>query len=327
MKNIVVIGAGSWGTAISLALNNLSNASVCLFARNEKFVEEVSKTGFSKYLPNISIAHSLKISADKKVINDADLIFWVVPVQSSPDYLASIKEHIKENVPIIICSKGIYLKTFQPLSEIFKNQLNNPIGVLSGPNFADEIAIGLPSASTLAFENVNLAKQIANFIRSKNFRIYANDDVKGVEMHGALKNVMAIAAGIVIGKKLGNNCLYALITRANNEIQRIVQLIGGKKETANTLAGIGDLMLTCSSIKSRNTKLGFNLSENHAVNEILEKSTSITEGVPTTKAAYEITQKNKIHAPIVSAVYDILYNFIPVNSAIEKLLNSQQEIE
>lgn len=326
-KKIAVIGAGSWGTALSLCLHR-SKLDVFLYARQPELIDEIKKTSFSKYLPNTPIDSDLKISFNKELIKEASLILWVVPTQKTLESIDSLIDYIPSNAPIIICSKGIDLKTNQTLSEIFTNVFNNHVGVLSGPNFADEVAQNLPSATTIAFNNLDLAQKITNTIRSKNFRIYASSDVKGVELHGALKNVMAIAAGIVMGSNLGNNCLYALITRANAEIQRIVEKLGGAPATANTLAGIGDLMLTCSSNKSRNTSLGEQLSlSNSSLSEILSKRISVTEGVATAKAAHEIVKKNNIYAPIINAVYDILYNNISIPSAIEKILSNQQEVE
>lgn len=325
-KRIIVIGAGAWGTALALSLHRAGN-NVLLYGRSQNFIEELIKTRNSKYLPGIFIDDDLALSCDFKDIENAELILWVAPIQPSPDLLQNFLHHIPAQAPIILCSKGIHLKSKQTLSEIFKTQLSNPIGVLSGPNFADEVANNLPAASTLAFDDLELAQQIASQIRHRNLRIYAHDDVKGVELFGALKNVIAIAAGVVTGKALGNNCLASLITRANAEINRIICKLGGKLQTAQTLAGIGDLILTCSSTKSRNCKLGEQLAKGQSLEEILNARFSITEGVPTTQVAYELTKSHNIHAPIINAVHDIIYNNANIDYVIDDLLNNQQDFE
>jgi glycerol-3-phosphate dehydrogenase (NAD(P)+) len=323
---IVVIGTGAWGTALGLSMHRAGN-NVLLYGRRQEFIEELAQTRKSRYLPNIQIDSDLTLSANTQDIKSAKLIFWVAPTQPTAELLAELTPHIAKESPIVLCSKGLYLKTQQTLSEVFKTQLNNPIGVLSGPNFADEVANNLPAASTLAFDDVEIAKQIAAEIRHRNLRVYAYDDVKGVELCGALKNVMAIAAGIVTGKNLGYNCLASLITRASAEINRIVCKLGGKKETTQTLAGIGDLILTCSSTKSRNSSLGEQLAQGKTLDEILKERFSITEGVPTTQVAYELAKKNNIHAPIITAVHDILYNNANIDLVVDQLLNNQQDFE
>lgn len=325
-NKIVVVGTGAWGTALALSLHRAGN-DVLLYGRRAEFIEELAKTRHSKYLPNIKIDNDLSLSSNAEAFKSTALIFWVAPTQPTPELLKDLAPHVPPKTPIIICSKGLYLKTQQPLSAIFQSQLTNPIGVLSGPNFADEIANNLPAAATLAFTDLELAKKTAAQIRHRNLRVYAYQDVKGVELCGALKNVMAIAAGIVIGKQLGQNCLASLITRANAEITRIVCKLGGKSETSQTLAGIGDLILTCSSIKSRNASLGEQLAKGRSLDEILKERVSVTEGIPTTKVAYELSKANNIHAPIINAVYEILYNNKSVDLVIDNLLNNQQDLE
>lgn len=325
-KRIVVIGAGAWGSALALSLHR-SGKNVLLYGRRQSFIEELLKTRNSKYLPGVLIDKDLELSYKFTDIENAELILWVAPIQPSPDLLQDFLPNIPIQTPIVLCSKGIHLKTQKTLSEIFQTQLDNQIGVLSGPNFADEVANDLPAASTLAFADLELAQQIASKIRHRNLRIYAHDDVRGVELFGALKNVMAIAAGIVTGKGLGNNCLASLITRANAEINRIVCKLGGKLQTSQTLAGIGDLILTCSSSKSRNCKLGEQLAKGQTLEEILNARFTITEGVPTTQVAYQLTKVHNIHAPIINAVYNILYGNANIDYVIDDLLNNQQDFE
>lgn len=328
MKNtkIAIIGTGSWGTALAISLHNFGK-DVVLWGRRSDLVDELCSSRKSVYLKNITIPKTLLITNDLNTISDADIVLWVVPVQQSQQLFKLIKTHIPDSSPIIICSKGLELESQQSLSSLFQKVANNPIGVLSGPNFADEIAKGLPAASTLAFEKLDLAKNLSHLLRHKAFRIYAHHDVIGVELCGALKNVVAIAAGIVMGKELGQNCLATLITRASAEMRRLVCALGGEKATIQTLAGIGDLILTCSSAKSRNTSLGIALAQGQALENILNDRKMVTEGIATTKAAFELAQTHNIHAPIINAVYEILYNHKPIDEVINTLLSNQQEQE
>lgn len=323
---ITIIGTGSWGIALAMSFHN-AGKDVTLWGRRAEYTKELSALRCSAYLPNIAIASTLPITSDSSDIEESDIVLWVVPVQESLKQLHTLKAHIPKHCPIIICSKGLELNTQQPLSELFKSHLPNPIGILSGPNFADEIAKGLPAASTLAFEDLDLAKKISQILRHKSFRIYAHDDLVGIGLAAALKNVIAIAAGIVIGKELGKNCLAALITRATIEISRLICTFGGKKETMQTLAGIGDLLLTCSSAESRNTSLGIALAQGLALEDILNSRKSVTEGVPTTKVAFELAQLHKIHAPIICAVYEILYEKKSIDDVIFLLLSNQNDSE
>ncbi len=323
---ITIIGTGAWGTSLAISLHNAAK-NVSLWGRRPSQVNQLTATRRSVYLTDILIPKTLNITNDLHAIVRAEVILWVAPVQQSEQLLISLKDSLSMEIPVIICSKGLELNSKQPLTRLFKTMLTNPIGVLSGPNFADEIAQGLPAASTLAFENLSLAKNLAITLRHRAFRVYAHTDVVGVEMSGALKNVMAIAAGVVIGKGLGHNCLATLITRANTEIKRIITHFGGVPETSQTLAGIGDLMLTCSSAKSRNTSLGIALAEGGNLATILSHRQNVTEGVATAKVAFELIQAHNIHAPIISAVYQILHGHASIDTVVETLLSHQQQQE
>lgn len=323
---ITIIGTGSWGTALAMSFHN-SGMNVTLWGRRPELVDELCTLRHSSYLPGTFIPQSLFITSDANEITGSDIILWVAPVQQSLQLLELVKAYIPTSAQIIICSKGLELNTQKPLSSLFKAALHNPAGVLSGPNFADEVANGLPTASTLAFENLELAKKLSIQLRHQAFRIYTHNDVVGVELAGALKNVVAIAAGIVMGKELGQNCLAMLITRASAEISRLIIALGGSKKTAQTLAGMGDLILTCSSAKSRNTSLGIALAKGQSLEDILGNRKNVTEGIATAKVAFELATHYKIHAPVISAVYDILYTEKSVDDVMRTLLSNQQEQE
>ena len=325
-SKIIVIGTGSWGTSLSVSLHNAAKI-VSLWGRRQSYVDELIATRSSIYLSGIKIPEELHITHDINEITKADIVLWAAPVQKSKELLTYLKNYLPKKVPIIICSKGLELEHQQPLSALFKTIISNPIGVLSGPNFADEVAKDLPAASTLAFDNIDTAKKLSIILRHRSFRVYAHNDVVGVEMSGALKNVMAIAAGIVMGKNLGNNCLAMLITRANAEIRRVTTYFCGVNDTNQTLAGIGDLILTCSSIKSRNTSLGMELAKGKNLAMILKSRHNVTEGVATSKVAFELTKRYNIYAPIINAVYQILHNDSKIDDVVEMLLSSQQQQE
>lgn len=323
---IIVIGTGAWGTALAVSLHNGAK-SVTLWGRRLEHVNDLLDKRRCIYLPGLEIPSGLHITNDMNEITKADLILWVAPVQQSEQLLDALKPYIAKDAKVISCSKGLEIKSQKPLTSIFKEQLNNAVGVLSGPNFADEVAQGLPAASTVAFENLDTAKEVAQILRHNTFRVYSHYDVVGVEIAGALKNVMAIAAGVVMGKKLGQNCLATLITRANAEIGRVLAALGGAPETNQTLAGIGDLILTCSSPKSRNTSLGIALAEGKDLATILSSRINVTEGVATTKVAFELTKKHNVYSPIIRAVYEIVHECKPVDDVVSQILSNQQEME
>lgn len=322
---IIIIGTGSWGTALAISLHN-AGKKVVLWGRRNEHVEELCTTRVTKYLPGISIPKNLVITNDLVEISTANILLWSAPVQKSRPLIEHLHPYISKDCPIVICSKGLEFHSQKPISGIFKEFLSNPVGMLSGPNFADEIAKNLPAASTLAFKDLELAKRISKILRHRTFRVYAHDDVVGVELAGALKNVIAIAAGIVIGKEFGRNCLATLITRASIEISRLIKVLGGKEEIGKTLAGIGDLVLTCSSEKSRNTSLGIALAQGSSLEDVLKRH-NVIEGAYTTKVAFELAEQHKIHAPIVRAVYDILYMKKPIDEVLDFLFSTQNDCE
>lgn len=323
---ITIIGTGSWGTALAISLHN-ARKNVHLWGRRTELVDELCALRHSPYLPGAFIPYELPITNDVNEITNSDIILWAIPVQQSQQLLHTLGNYIPTNAPIIICSKGLELESRQPLSILLKKMFSNSVGILSGPNFADEVAKGLPAASTLAFKDLELAKKLSHQLRHSAFRIYAHHDVIGVELAGALKNVIAIASGIVMGKELGQNCLATLITRASAEISRLTCTLGGIKETRQTLAGIGDLILTCSSAKSRNTSLGIALAQGQTLEDILKNRKNVTEGIATAKVAFELATHHHVYTPIIHAVHDILYMGKPINDVVQSLLEHQQEQE
>ncbi|MCX7338578.1 MAG: NAD(P)-dependent glycerol-3-phosphate dehydrogenase [Alphaproteobacteria bacterium] len=332
-KKIAVFGAGAWGTALAVAMARGKN-HVTLFP---SFAEESNELNADrenkKYLPDIALPESLQVSVDYALLSDMDIILWVVPAQYSRTMGLKIQEFISPHTVIVICSKGIDC-TISPvtkdslltsvLGKIFQT---NPLAVLSGPNFAIEVAKGLPAAATLASSSVCIIEDLAKSLRTPSLRIYTSDDPIGVQVGGAVKNVLAIASGIVVARQMGNNINAAFITRGLAEMRRLGVALGGKSETFLGLSAVGDLILTCSSLQSRNMALGLALGDGKSLKEIMDSRHTVAEGVYTAEAVHHLAALKNVRMPICQAVYDILYQGKAVDDAIQSLLLNQSEWE
>ena len=331
-KHIAVLGAGAWGTALAVSMNRARH-EVALLPRRKEHADEINNGHENqRYLNGIAIDPSILVSEDPAILKTADILLWVTPAQYSSEIAKSIVPYLPKHIPVIICSKGIdthneIIDKNSLLTSVLSKILSNPIAVLSGPNFAIEIAQGLPAAATLAAFSKELALELAQTLRHPSFRIYASDDPIGVQISGAVKNVIAIACGIVLGKQLGNNASAALITRGLAEIRRAGISLGGKIETFLGLAAVGDLTLTCSSPQSRNMSLGIALGQGQKLKDILNNRHSIAEGIYTTEAIYKLAKYKNIQMPICTGVYNVLYNDRSVDQAIESLLARQSDWE
>ncbi len=319
---IAVIGAGAWGTALSKVLSE-NGHDVALWSRNTEVISEINnKNKNSSYLPDIFLPRNINATRDFKNLEGSDALFLVTPAQNIRMLSKALQEIKLGNIPIVICSKGIEQETLKLMSEIVSEMLPaNKIAVLSGPNFADEIARGLPAASTLACKDKKSGEDIVGMLNNNNFRIYLSDDVIGAEIGGAVKNVIAIACGIAVGRNLGENARAALITRGLAEIARLAKAKGGRPETLMGLAGMGDLVLTCSSLKSRNMSLGYELGQGKPLQAILKKRQGkVTEGLTTTHSVQALAASLKVEMPITETVYNILYKEQDIDIAIKSLL-------
>ncbi len=314
-KNICIVGAGAWGTAIAKQISR-NGHNVILYCREPNLVDEINKKCENKqYLPTIKLEKT-KATNDISIIEQSDIIFMVTPSQ----YMRSIVEKIKINktAEIVICCKGIENETLDSMETIVKKHFpDNNIVIFSGPTFAIEVAKGLPTIATLAGKNL---KNIESILSSKNLRLYNSDDVVGVEILGTIKNVLAIACGIIAGKKLGDNAKASLITRGIAESIKLCVAIGGSEKTVLGPAGIGDLILTASSIQSRNMSLGYELGQGKSIDDILKSRNTVAEGVANTKSIVEIAKKNNIEMPICNSVYNIIYNNSDIDKEIKYLL-------
>jgi glycerol-3-phosphate dehydrogenase (NAD(P)+) len=332
MTKICIIGAGSWGTALALTAHR-AGQQVVLLPRRPEQSDMLNKTRENvKYLPGVSLPSDLVISSDLTLLKDADIVLQVTPAQTIHQTCLMAKEHLSSRASWVICAKGVMRGTAQKspqlLSEVAQEILPNPIAILSGPSFADEVGLNLPTAVTIASGNEDTAKFVASSLRHTRFRCYVSDDPIGVQVAGAIKNVLAIACGIVRGRGFGNNATAALITRGLAEMRRLGLALGGKSDTFLGLSGVGDATLTCSSEQSRNTRLGVALGQVGAnAAKILKESSSLAEGVPTVAAILKLSEALSIPMPLCEAVYAILYRDIPVDEVIENILSRQSELE
>lgn len=314
--HVGVIGAGSWGTALAI-LANRAGSKATIWTRNTQVVESIKlRRENGQYLPEQFIDPAIEVTDNTDFISGCDMLVVTIPAQSLRTVAISLSDTVPSHVPLIIATKGIERGSLMLMSEVLQSILpHNPLAVLSGPNFAREAAAGLPTATTLAILQPQLVDKIAFALGGKYFRLYTNQDLIGTQIGGAVKNVIAIAAGIVDGRGLGENARAALITRGMAEIMRLAKAKGGNEETLMGLSGIGDLMLTCSSTKSRNYSLGVSIGRGK-----MRASGGLTEGVATAESVTQLARKHGVAMPISFAVNDILAGNLEIDVAIGRLL-------
>ena len=326
-KKIVVLGAGAWGTALSVTMQR--KHEVILIPRRKEQAEEIQiSRENTKYLKGVFIKPEILVSSNFEDLESADIILWVIPTQHSREMAGKLRSYIPSYIPIVICSKGIdkhsqIIDEHSLLTAVLGKELPNPLAVLSGPNFAIEVAKGLPAAATIAASSAKIAFSLAETLKNPVYKIYVSDDPVGLQIAGAIKNIIAIASGIVLGKNLGNNANAALITRGLAEIRRLGLALGGKLETFLGLAAVGDLTLTCSSQQSRNMSLGIALGQGRKLKDILAQAHTVAEGVHTVEAVYKLSKLKSISMPICESVYNILYHDEKVDDVVNSLLARQ----
>ena len=306
-NKIAIIGGGAWGTALGSNLSN-QNKNIILWSRNKKVVESININNLNNlYLPDISLSSNLKSTSSIEELGDYKILIFAVPTQYIRNILMLFKKIITKHTIIINCSKGIERETLYFPSEIFKELVpSSSFAILSGPTFASEVARNLPSAITLACDEKLHHLSIAKELPSESLRLYFSDDIVGVEVGGAIKNIIAIAAGIINGASLGRNAHAALLSRGLAEISRFGSALGAKPQTLMGLSGLGDLTLTSNSNQSRNFSLGNAIGQGISSYDYLLGKKSITEGIYTTEAAVSLAEKMKVDIPIIKAVNYIL---------------------
>jgi len=328
MSYISVIGAGGWGTTLACLLSN-KGYDVTLWVREKNVAEEINNTRInSAYLPDITLPDDLRITHSiDDAVKKARYVLNAVPAQYTRAVFKEAFPFIPDQAIIISASKGIERGTLLTASCILKELSAHPVAVLSGPSFAKEVIKKLPAAVTLATEDKNIGFILQEMFNINNFRVYTHDDIVGVEIGGALKNVMAIASGISDSLGLGNNARASLITRGLVEMTRLGVVMGAKEKTFSGLSGIGDLVLTCTSPLSRNYTVGIKLGQGMKLKEILDQTRSVAEGVATAESAFELSKKHNIEMPIVEQVYRVLYKDKDPVLAVKDLLERSLKTE
>jgi len=327
MRNVAIIGSGSWGTALAVCLaNNGNNVKIWSFCEEEK--DLINNKKQCKFLPGVVIPNNVECMTDfEKVIDGADFILHVTPSKFTRSTFKQYKQYVGDK-PVIICSKGFEKETLQTLDDVIKDELPSAkIGVLTGPSHAEEVAISIPTVLVIASEHEEILPLIQDTFMSKNMRIYTSTDVKGLELGGALKNIIAFCAGVAAGIGLGDNSFAALITRGLGEISRLGVKLGGKQETFYGLSGLGDLIVTCLSEHSRNRRAGKLIGQGKTLEETRKEVGMVIESIDNIDVAYELGKKNNIYMPIIETVYDVIYNGLDPKKAVEDLMTREKKSE
>ena len=293
LKNIGIIGAGAWGTALSCILNKKEN--ITIWSYEKKTVHQINKYRTNKtFLPNIKIPNNISATNNLKDLMSCKFIFICVPSQFIKKIILKFKNFYKKDMIFVNCSKGIEHSSKLLISDIIKKILpGSDVAILSGPSFAIEVAKKKPTAVTIACKNQNNAKKLAILLNSKNFRCYYTNDVIGVQFGGIIKNILAIASGIVKSQKLGSSAKTALMTRGLSEMKRIGLAYGAKESTFYGLSGLGDLILTCNSELSRNFSTGLLVGKGKKINEIIKSKKTISEGIMNSKTIFNLSKKKR----------------------------------
>jgi len=322
MNTIGIIGGGAWGTALAQVLA-VSGKTARIWAREEDVVSSINARHVNEpFLPGIPLHNNVVATGSLSEAAQADALLIVSPAQYMRATLESLKASIRDDMPVIICSKGVEIDSGLLMSQVAAEVMPKAsIAILTGPTFAAEIARGLPSAVTLAMKDKSDSEKLAAALNCRTLRMYASDDILGAQVGGAVKNVIAIACGVIEGKKLGDSARAALVTRGLAEMARLASAMGAKKETLMGMCGVGDIILTCSSMQSRNFSLGVALGQGRKLQDILGERTSVTEGVTTAKALVVMAKNHAVDMPISDAINKCLHDGANVDEMIAKMLD------
>jgi glycerol-3-phosphate dehydrogenase (NAD(P)+) len=327
---VAVLGAGSWGTALAVHLARAGH-EVRLWARDERFAGDLQRRRANPvYLPDVSLPDRISVSARLDVtLVDCDLVVSAMPSHGCRAVMRAAAPMLEQRATIVSAIKGLEGETLLRMSEVIASELgpDRPVVVLSGPSFAKEVAQQLPTAVLVASSDQTATALVQAEFRASYFRLYGSPDVVGVELAGALKNVIAIAAGVVEGLGLGHNALAALITRGLAEITRLACAAGGKRETTAGLSGLGDLVLTCTGSLSRNRHVGIELARGRPLHDIVTSMKMVAEGVNTTRAAIALGSRYGVELPIATQMSAVLEGRTDVRSALETLMLRRQRPE
>lgn len=325
--NIAIIGSGSWGVALAIHLASVGN-NVKIWSFMEEERDLINNERKCKFLPGVELSENISCSTDfEEVIKDSKMILHVTPSKFTRNIFKQYKQYVG-NKPVIICSKGFEKDTLETLDEVILEEMPEAkVGVLSGPSHAEEVSIAIPTALVIASKHQNILKNVQDAFMSEKMRIYTSNDVKGVELGGALKNIIAFCAGVAAGIGLGDNSFAALITRGLKEISRLGVELGGKEETFYGLSGLGDLIVTCLSEHSRNRKAGYLIGQGKSLEETKKEVGMVIESIDNIEVAYELGKLHSIEMPIVETVYKVLYENLDSQEAVRNLMTRDKKTE
>lgn len=327
MKNIAVIGSGSWGMALAIHLARCgNNIKVWSFLDEEK--DLINNERKCKFLPNVEIPDNIRCSTNfEEVIKDSEFILHVTPSKFTRNIFKQYKQFVG-NKPVIICSKGFEKESLKTLDEVLKEEMPEVrLGVLSGPSHAEEVSVAVPTVLVIASKEEEILNMIQETFMCPEMRIYTSSDVKGVELGGALKNIIAFCAGVASGIGLGDNTFAALVTRGLGELTRLGVALGGEKDTFYGLSGLGDLIVTCLSEHSRNRKAGKLIGQGKNLEEAKKEVGMVIESIDNIEVAYELGRKNNVYMPIVEMVYKVIYQQLDPQEAVKNLMTRDRKSE
>ena len=327
MKNIAIIGSGTWGVALAIHLANIGhNVKIWSFTQEE--TDAINNERKCQFLPEAVIPDNVRCYTDiKQVVEGSDIILHVTPSKFVRTTIKKYEAYVT-NQPIIMCAKGFEETTLCTLSDIIEQELpNSKYGIFSGPSHAEEVSLGVPTAIVIASKNKEVQELVQDTFMNEKMRVYASDDVIGVELGGALKNIIAFCAGIATEINLGDNSFAALITRGLVEITRLGEAMGGKHDTFYGLSGLGDLIVTCMSEHSRNRRAGRLIGKGYTVEQARQEIGMVIESIDNIDVAYKLAQKYTIEMPIVNSVYDVLYNNLDPKEAVTMLMTRKRKSE
>ena len=329
MEKLCVLGTGSWGTALALSLAK-NGYNVVMWSRRKERAEKINEARENaQYLPGIMLPENINITDNiKEAMEDCPMIVVATPSQAFRGMCKQIKEYVKKEQIIVNVAKGLEKGTGKKLSEVCREELpENEYVMLSGPSHAEEVAKELPTTIVVAAEKLEVAQKTQDFFMSPTLRVYTNPDLIGVELGGALKNIIAFGAGICDGLGFGDNTKAALMTRGITEISRLGIAMGAKSVTFSGLSGIGDLIVTCTSMHSRNRRAGILIGKGYSVEETLKEIKMVVEGITATEVAYEVAKEIGVDMPITAAIYGVLHKGLDPKDAITSLMMREKKHE
>lgn len=327
MKNIAIIGSGTWGVALAIHLSKKGN-KIKIWSFSEEEANTLNTERKCKFLPEAVIDENITCYTDMKtVIDGSDIILHVTPSKFVRETIKKYEKYVT-NQPVIMCSKGFEADTLCTLSQVIEQEMPNvKYGIFSGPSHAEEVSLGIPTAIVIVSKDVDIQDMVQQLFMNEKMRVYTSDDVTGVELGGALKNIIAFCAGIATEINLGDNTFAALVSRGLVELTRLGMAMGGKHDTFYGLSGLGDLIVTCMSEHSRNRRAGRLIGKGYTIEEAKKEIGMVIESIDNIEVAYKLSKKYNIEMPIVNAVYDILYNGLEPSKAVTILMTRDKKSE